>query len=316
MRFLPKFRLFRGVRRMVYGVGLLSLGGFLYTPTNALYKHYFLEVPNLTRKYGEDTYVVVTGASDGIGREFCHALAEQGFNIILIARNKHKLKTVEEELQVRYGVKTTSYVIDFEQAREREYLELSKFLKGFEVSILVNNVGIPIRKYIQDYTYNDAHTVFQINCQSIINMSHILYPQFFARQRKSAIINVSSNAATVPFPYLGVYSSSKAFFSYYSNIMSIELSDRIDVMVLEPGLSPPRGSELIGKNIQASSKDEVVKGALKDLGRTSISYGSPRHMMVNWALRWTPRYIREKYLKYSLNKEFTSRGLLKGPELA
>ena len=316
MRFLPNVKLFRSLRRMVYGVGLVSLGAFFYTPVSALYKQYYMEVPNLSRRYGLDTYSVVTGATDGIGKEFCHALAAQGFNIILIARNKNKLKTVEQELQAKYGVRTASYVIDFEQARSRDYDELQKFLGSYEVSILVNNVGVPIRKYIQDYTYSDANTVFQINCQSTINMSHILFPHFFSRKRKSAIINVSSNAATVPFPYLGVYSSSKAFMSYYSTIMNIELSDRIDVMTLEPGLSPPKASELIGKNIQASAKDEVVIGALKDLGRTNISYGSSRHMMINWALRWTPTYLREKYLKYSLNKEFTSRGLLKGPEIA
>ena len=62
----------------------------------------FHRVPNLVKKYGEGSWAVVSGASDGIGKEFCIQLAKHGLNIVLIARNKEKTEALAKSIQEAY----------------------------------------------------------------------------------------------------------------------------------------------------------------------------------------------------------------------
>ena len=72
---------------------LLGLLGFFF-------RHCFRCKQNLLKRYGgKGTWAVVTGASDGIGAEFCRQLAKDGFNICLISRTMAKLEAVEQELK-------------------------------------------------------------------------------------------------------------------------------------------------------------------------------------------------------------------------
>lgn len=56
---------------------------------------------SLAQRYGKNAWVIVTGASDGIGKQFCLKFGEIGFNIILIGRNQQKLDDVAKELATK-----------------------------------------------------------------------------------------------------------------------------------------------------------------------------------------------------------------------
>ena len=83
----------------------------------SLYVYYrkFLRKPyNLLERYGKDSYVLVTGATDGIGKEFCNQFAKLGFNLILISRNLNKLNQVSSEFKSKYpNLKTEIIEFDF-----------------------------------------------------------------------------------------------------------------------------------------------------------------------------------------------------------
>ena len=76
----------------------------------------------LKRYGGKGTWAVVTGASDGIGAEFCRQLAEDGFNICLVSRTKEKLEAVEAELkQIAPNVETMVIQADFSENANIEF---------------------------------------------------------------------------------------------------------------------------------------------------------------------------------------------------
>ena len=66
----------------------------------------------MIERYGKNSWVLVTGASDGIGKEFCNQLAKIGFNICLQGRNKEKLEKVADEIRSIGNVKTRVIVAD------------------------------------------------------------------------------------------------------------------------------------------------------------------------------------------------------------
>lgn len=65
-------------------------------------------------KYGKDSWVVVTGATDGIGKQLCFDFAEKGFKIVLVSRSLEKLKKVAAEVESKHKVQTKTIVFDFE----------------------------------------------------------------------------------------------------------------------------------------------------------------------------------------------------------
>lgn len=101
--------------QLVYIVGLLSLLSIVQKCVLFIQRHlHEQKTQNLLEKYGKDSWVVVTGASDGLGAEYCRQFARMGFNIALVSRTESKLKNVEAELKViNPSVKTKIVIADF-----------------------------------------------------------------------------------------------------------------------------------------------------------------------------------------------------------
>ena len=98
---------------------------------------------HLSRYGGKGTYALVTGASDGIGLEFCKQLAQEGFNICLVSRSESKLKdAVDKELK-RYGVETRIVVADFAGATEMSFYDkIVKQVEDIDIGLVVLNAGV------------------------------------------------------------------------------------------------------------------------------------------------------------------------------
>jgi 17beta-estradiol 17-dehydrogenase / very-long-chain 3-oxoacyl-CoA reductase len=106
----------------------------------------------LTSRYGEGSWAVVTGASDGIGKGFVVELAKLKFNVILIARSVDKMEAICKEVQENYQVQTKIIKADYTEGDKVEfYTKLRQELEGYDISILVNNVGIGNTKALIEY---------------------------------------------------------------------------------------------------------------------------------------------------------------------
>jgi 17beta-estradiol 17-dehydrogenase / very-long-chain 3-oxoacyl-CoA reductase len=86
---------------------------------------------------------VITGASDGIGKEYAHALASNGCNVYLMSRTESKLSRLAEEIQSSYSVSTKILPVDFTLATDETFQHIQMQLNELDsIGILVNNVGI------------------------------------------------------------------------------------------------------------------------------------------------------------------------------
>ena len=96
------------------------------------------------RKYGE--WVVVTGATDGIGKQYARQLAKQGFKVVLISRTKEKLEAVAKEIEDDFNVEVRIICFDFTKTTGCN--EIEKVIDYLDVGILINNVGM-----VKDVSY-------------------------------------------------------------------------------------------------------------------------------------------------------------------
>ncbi len=107
--------------------------------TTLTFIYFFSVQVNIAATYGG--WAVVTGSTDGIGKEYAHAIAKRGMNVVLISRNETKLRAVADEISRSSGVTVKWIVADFTGGRET-IAQIELELKKYEVGLLVNNVGV------------------------------------------------------------------------------------------------------------------------------------------------------------------------------
>lgn len=116
---------------------------------SCVFWRHFFGIHASTERYGEDSWAVVTGSTDGIGKASAMHLARLGFNIVLISRNVDKLQEVAKQIQqfkTPQGkpVKTKIIVNDFSKNFDAKTFEdiYKTNLADLDISILHNNVGM------------------------------------------------------------------------------------------------------------------------------------------------------------------------------
>ncbi|KAF8756575.1 Very-long-chain 3-oxoacyl-CoA reductase [Rhizoctonia solani] len=179
-------------------------------------------------------WAVVTGATDGIGREFASQLAKAGFNILIASRTQEKLDAFASELQSKYSVSTKTYAIDFARRDTEAYAGLATIFEGLDVGVLVNNVGKShdIPADFHEIPLIDHEDIVEINVNATIKVTRLIVPGMITR-RRGLILNLGSFAGAVPSPMLATYSGSKAFLSTWSRALAAELAPRgVDVQLV------------------------------------------------------------------------------------
>ena len=152
--------------------------------------------------------ILVTGASQGIGRGIALRLARDGANLALVDIKADKLEAVKAEVEA-HGVKATTFTADVSD-RDQVFAAVEhaeKELGGFDV--IVNNAGIAQVKPLDDVRPDDLDRIFRINIDGVVWGIQAAAAKFKARGHKGKIINASSIAGHDGFAMLGVYSATK-----------------------------------------------------------------------------------------------------------
>ncbi|CAE6411626.1 unnamed protein product [Rhizoctonia solani] len=156
-------------------VGAIVLAGFGLSFVQFVLQTFVLSGHNL-KKYGAKSgaWAVVTGATDGIGREFASQLAKAGFNILIASRSQEKLDAFASELQSKYSVSTKAYPIDFSRRDTEAYAGLAALFEGLEVGVLVNNVGRShdIPADFHEIPLIDHEDIVEINVNATIKVGY------------------------------------------------------------------------------------------------------------------------------------------------
>lgn len=200
-------------------------------------KYCVLPRRNLLKRYGGG-WALVTGASDGLGKEYARNLARSGFNVILMARDEDKLDLVAKEIKDDFKVNTMVIVYDFSRlATLASVEELKKLLMKrmpSDVSILVNNVGCSKVGRLDKQTVWDIMRQINVNINSQTYMTHIMLPMLLERPQKSAIINVASVAAETLSGFVPIYSATKSYNLALGLSLHDSYKDKIDVLTVTP----------------------------------------------------------------------------------
>jgi len=178
---------------------------------------------------------LVTGASVGIGRELARILAREGHDLVIVARDAHRLERLADELTRAWGVSVRAVAKDL--ARPGAASELHRELEaaGVAVEVLVNNAGFGLAGAFAKTPMKDHLELLQLNMVALTELTKLALGGMVERGR-GRILNVASTAAFQPGPYMATYYASKAYVLSFSEALGAELEGKgVSVTALCPG---------------------------------------------------------------------------------
>ncbi|MFP4402128.1 MAG: SDR family NAD(P)-dependent oxidoreductase [Candidatus Nanoarchaeia archaeon] len=181
----------------------------------------------------KSNYALITGASSGIGFECSKYLAKKGYNLIIIARNKQKLKEMKSHLEKIYDIECIIIISDLTQknAPSKIISYISKERLRIEVAIL--NAGFGDFAEFKHSMLSRQIEMIDLNITSLVELTHHLIPNL--EQNKGYLLHVASVAAFQPLPYFANYSATKAYVLSFSQALRVELKGKVKVSTLCPG---------------------------------------------------------------------------------
>ena len=208
---------------------------------------------------------VVTGGSQGIGREIALLLAAEGADLVIAARRTDKLERTADELS-GLGVQVLAITADVATPDGPTAIADAALSKFGRVDILINNAGKGHNKPIDELTDDDWYASIDLNLMSAVRMCRGLVPQMRDRGW-GRVINISTRVALEPDQYFAAYAASKAgLINFSKNLANAYSSDGVLTNCIVPGLIR---SEAIDQAAQKSSAetgltvDEVMARTMK-----------------------------------------------------
>lgn len=187
--------------------------------------------------------IFITGASAGFGEACAHAFAAEGHRLILTARRLEKLETLRRELKAAAGVHIIQLDVRDRAAVDAAVASLPAEFR--EIDVLVNNAGLALGlKPSHQVDIEDWDVMVDTNIKGLMYCTRAILPGMVERNR-GYIVNISSVAASWPYPGGNVYGGSKAFVSQFSrNLRCDLLGTRVRVTCIEPGMAETEFSKV------------------------------------------------------------------------
>jgi 3-oxoacyl-[acyl-carrier protein] reductase len=220
--------------------------------------------------------IVITGSGRSIGRVLALALAKEGANIVLTARNKEEINSVKKEIESQGG---TAIAVKTDLSVEKDVVNLVKVVleKWNKFDVLINNAGLVTDRVLNvderellDIPYNKWKYLFDVNLNTTFLCSKH-FGKVMRDQKFGHIVNISSNLGKNVFKGFGAYSCAKAGVEHFTKILALELEDfNIKVNCLSPSYSIKIKEREFDNGLQGKNPEEMID-PVKKLCLTKIS---------------------------------------------
>jgi short-subunit dehydrogenase len=187
------------------------------------------------RKVFENRWVLVTGASSGLGEELAKRLAQHGAHLVLTARREDRLENLAADLRRVNGTETVVIPADLARPDGAERVLSALGERNITISHLVNNAGFGSAGAFSELDAERESAMVELNVGAVVRLTRgLLGPML--RAADGGVLNVASTAGLQPVPFMATYSASKAFVLSFTLALAAELEGTgVRAMALCPG---------------------------------------------------------------------------------
>lgn len=248
---------------------------------------------------------VITGASSGIGREFAKLAAQEGYRLLLIARNMHALEVLSRDLR------TETHLLALDLTVAGAVDQISSWLSDRRIvpDIFINNAGFGAFGAAADMDEAMLKKMIRLNVMALTSLS-LRMARRMKREGRGRIMNVASTGAFQPCPYLGVYGATKAYVLSFTESLAEEMKGTgVTVTAYCPG--PTRTQFGVTAGLKEDSPferfsadaDKVAEHGFKAMmaGRVVVIDGMTNRFGA-WISRFLPRSIVRRVAGNMLKK--------------
>ena len=216
------------------------------------------------KKYG--AWAIVTGSTDGLGKQFAEQLADIGFNLVIVARRKNLLDDLSKKISATY--KVDCLAIDLDLSTNDAVSALFDKTNHLDVGLIVAAAGFGTSTNLIEADIKFEKQLIDLNCRCLLEMSHF-YGKKFAAQKKGGMILISSLLGFHGAFGTANYAASKAYVQALGEGLYFELiKHNVDVLTVAPGPINTGFAATAGMQFGMALKPEnVAKESLASLGK-------------------------------------------------
>lgn len=255
------------------------------------------------------TYILITGASSGIGYEMAQQLAKKKYNLILVARSIDKLIHMQIDLSSSFDIDVQ--YINKDLSNPESAIELFNEVKSkkFIVTHLVNNAGFGGYGNFLETSLENELNMINLNVTSLVVLTK-LFAQDMSQRKSGRIMNVASILSFIPFPYYSIYSATKTFVLSFSETIAAELDGSgVVVTALCPGTveTPFHTPEMRKTNVMSANKPVPAKD-VATAGVKLLLHGKGKKLVgfKNWFISNLPR-VTPDFIMMNIKKNLASQ---------
>lgn len=218
---------------------------------------------------------VVTGASAGIGAAFAAKLAEEGYNLIIVARSKERLASMAQKLTKKHQVNVEPHPADLTDPTELRSVE-NVISHHHDLDLLVNNAGFGTFGEFASLDVGKEEEEIRLNVVALVRLTRAALGGMVKRKH-GAVINVSSVAGFQPAPFNATYAATKAFVNTFTESVHEELrSTGVYIQALCPGFTRTEFQERAGLDVSSlpemvwMTAEQVVDASLAAMRRQDL----------------------------------------------
>lgn len=255
-------------------------------------------------RYGP--WAVVTGASEGIGREFARTLAAGGLNVVLVARRAAELEALAEELRAAHGISARAHALDLSEAQAPQ--QLAELTSSLDVGLLVAAAGYGTSGPFIDAPLSAELAMIDVNVRAVAALCHVFANRFRVRGRGGFVL-LSSLVAFQGVPRAANYAATKAWVQSFAEGFRAELLPLgIDVVATAPGPIHSGFGARAGMKMSLAAPASVVAGeTLRALGRRTTVRPGRLSKLLEASLAFLPRWGRVRAMARVMD------GMTRGP---
>ncbi len=262
--------------------------------------------------------ILITGASQGIGKALAEAATARGAKVLACARQINLLLGLAQQIRAKGGIIEVIHA-DITSPRDRQEMVETADKAFGGLDILVNNAGIGATGHFADCGPERLRQLMEVNFFGVTEMTRAFLPML-KKGNKPAIVNISSIAGKRGIPARSEYSASKFAVQGFSEALRAELAkDGVDVIVVCPGLTQTNFSQNMIEqkalvqldHLRGMSAEDVAAHTLKAIEKgcheTCLTFKGKMLVLVSRFIPWLADLVVKRKVRGLFKEEIAAR---------